>query len=129
MVNIREDIFKQCSYFILRMFTIIKQLFCNFINNTNHIRRRILSLLTNIQTTSLQMINHFNHLSILQNISTTSLQMINHFNHLNNLLTWSAMILSCWDSYKQFTNSKQDVNQPFTRNYSLRYGMRCKQDD
>ena len=65
MVNIREDIFKQQIYVLIslwRMFTTIKQLVDTPFNNANHIRRRILSLLTNISTTLLQMINHLNHI-------------------------------------------------------------------
>ena len=37
---------------IFAVFTTFKQLFCNFINNANHTRRKFISLLTNIQTTS-----------------------------------------------------------------------------
>ena len=66
MVNIRENIFMYlllwkftCEFSTLRVFTTIKQLVCNLINNANHTRRRFISLLTNIQTISLQMINIF----------------------------------------------------------------------
>ena len=40
------------------MFTTFKQLVDTPFNNANHTRRRFVSLLTNIQTTSLQLINH-----------------------------------------------------------------------
>ena len=65
MVNIREDIFKQQIYVLIslwRMFTTFKQLVDTPFNNAYHIRRRIVSLLTNIQSTLLQMINHLNHI-------------------------------------------------------------------
>ena len=120
------------------MFTIIKQLFCNFINNANHIRRRYVSLLTNIQTTLLQLINHFNHLSNLLTSSTriislqTFIQLVNIISknnifakHLdkkflaNNLLRFIQTIYR--QANKMLINHLQEI-------YSLRYGMRCKQD-
>ena len=65
MVNIREDIFKQQIYVLIslwRMFTTFKQLVDTPFNNAHHIRRRIVSLLTNISTTLLQLVNHLNHI-------------------------------------------------------------------
>ena len=55
--------------------------------------------LTNIQTTSLQMINHIK----------SSQQLVNIINK-NNIFANSLLRF-----IKQFTNSKQDVNQSFTR--------------
>ena len=76
MVNTREDIFKQQIYvliFTLRMFTTFKQLVCNLINNTYHIRRRFISLLTNIQTTSLQFVKQLSGIEVKhEGISTFS---------------------------------------------------------
>ena len=57
-----------CLKIFSRVFTIIKQLVCNLINNANHIRRRFISLLTNIQTTLLQMVNHFNNIKTFENL-------------------------------------------------------------
>ena len=71
MVNIRGNIFKQQISMLIslwRMFTTFKQLVCNLINNANHTRRRFISLLTNIQTTSLQMVNHIKSSQQLVNI-------------------------------------------------------------
>ena len=44
----------------------------------------------------------------LTNIQTTSLQMVNHFKYIAEI----------------HADSKQDVNQPFTRDYIL-YDMKC----
>ena len=53
-------------------------------NNAYHIRRRFVSLLTNIQTTSLQLINHIEHLSNLLTTCKQSQQPINNINHIAN---------------------------------------------
>ena len=70
-------------------------------NSTYHTRRRFISLLTIISTTSLQTINHIKSFQ----------QLVNIINKVISLQT------ACWDSIKQFTNSKQDVNQSFTRDW------------
>ena len=94
---------------IFAVFTTFKQLFCNLINNANHTRRRILSLLTNIQTTSLQMVNHLNH----------NKQSQQPFHFVNMFVTILTMIYLCKQLAEIHTDSKQDVNQPFTRDYIL----------
>ena len=91
---------------IFAVFTTFKQLFCNLINNANHTRRRILSLLTNIQTTSLQMVNHLNH----------NKQSQQPFHFVNMFVTILTMIYLCKQLAEIHTDSKQDVNQPFTMN-------------
>ena len=96
------------------MFTTFKQLVCNLINNANHIRRRFISLLTIIQTTSLQLINH-------------NKQSQQPFHFVNMFVTILTMIYLCKQFAKIHTDSKQDVNQPFTRIYSLRYDQHHKQ--
>ena len=97
MVNIRGNIFKQqfsmlitlkitCEFSTLRMFTTIKQLFCNLINNAYHTRRRCISLLTNIQTTSLQLINHNKQSQQPINKDYIFVKHLNNINHLANNL-------------------------------------------
>ena len=88
---------------IFAVFTTIKQLFCNLVNNAYHIRRRFTSLLTNIQTTSLQLINH-------------NKQSQQPFHFVNMFVTILTMIYLCKQLAEIHTNSKQDVNQQFTRN-------------
>ena len=83
----------------LRMFTTFKQFFCNLINNAYHVRRRFIWLLTNIQTTSLQMINH----------NKQSHQPINNINHIaNNLInlsTTSITLQTISSTYQQHRSS------------------------
>ena len=73
----------QCL-FHFAVFTTCKQLVDHLINNAYHIRRRFIWLLTNIQTTSLQLINHIEHLSNLLTTCKQSHQPINNINHLAN---------------------------------------------
>ena len=94
VVNKRLNFFangKHCENIFRRVFTTIKQLVCNFINNAYHTRRRFISLLTIIQTTSLQMINHIK----------SSQQLVNNINKnnifANSLLRFNQTI------YKQQT--------------------------
>ena len=88
---------------IFAVFTTFKQLFCNLINNAYHTRRRIQSLLTNIQTTCLQMVNH-------------NKQSQQPFHFVNMFVTILTMLYLCKQLAEIHTDSKQDVNQPFTRN-------------
>ena len=131
------------------VFTTIKQLVDTPFNNANHIIKVKLSIvnkhinnsfaickthckqshqpISNIDHLAKQpfhFVNNANNLKHLVNklyaISTSS---IISANNLSNLLTSLAEIISlqstCWDSYRQFTNSKQTINRIIYKKYIL----------
>ena len=80
-------------------------------NNANHTRRRILSLLTNIQTTSLQMINH----------NKQSQQPFHFVNKLYVISNKNNIFVNSLPRFIQTAN-KMLINN-LQEIYSLRYGI------